>query len=98
MGDYFDDLADQKVFENLGTKLAQAGDEGVFHTRERFANGYGISVIRNQYSYGGRDGLFELAVLDDMGWITYDTPVTDDVIGGATPGAVIHLAKMVAAL
>ena len=29
----------------------------------KFDNGYGASVIRHQYSYGGDKGLWELAVL-----------------------------------
>ena len=29
-----------------------------------FNNGYGASVICNQSSYGGDNGLFEIAVLD----------------------------------
>ena len=28
-----------------------------------YSNGYGISVISNEFSYGGRDGLYEVAVL-----------------------------------
>ena len=46
----------------------------------RFANGYGASVVRNKMSYGGKDGLYEIAVLkgDD---ICYSTPITSDVIG-----------------
>ena len=47
----------------------------------KFPNGYGASVIRSRMSYGGSAGLFELAVLDGKGHLTYDTPVTDDVIG-----------------
>lgn len=48
----------------------------------RFANGYGASIIRGFGAYGT-----ELAVLRFTGpgkteWeITYDTPITDDVIG-----------------
>ena len=45
-----------------------------------FPNGYGASVIKHDYSYGGSDGLWEGAVLHhDM--LCYDTPITDDVIG-----------------
>lgn len=50
----------------------------------RFDNGYGASVIRNQYSYGGRSGRYELAVIlwDGEDWdIAYDTHITDDVLG-----------------
>lgn len=52
----------------------------------RFANGYGASVIKGPYNYGGDQGLWEVAVLDwpevREGWhITYSTPITDDVIG-----------------
>lgn len=52
-----------------------------------FKNGYGASVIRGPHSYGGPDGLFELAVLKrnrqySRYWdITYDTPLTNDVLG-----------------
>ena len=44
-----------------------------------FSNGYGASVIHNPYSHG-----IELAVIKkvDDGWcLTYDTPITDDVVG-----------------
>lgn len=50
-----------------------------------FDNGYGVSVIRGPYSYGGKLGLYELAVLDRDGLITYETPVTSDVIGYLKP-------------
>lgn len=61
-----------------------------------FDNGYGVSVIRSSHSYGGSDGLYELAVLKqyvqkDYGaklskeWeICYTTPITDDVLGHLT--------------
>jgi hypothetical protein len=47
----------------------------------QFNNGHGASVIRHKYSYGGDNGLFELAVLDKDGLIDYDTPITNNVIG-----------------
>ena len=50
-----------------------------------FDNGYGISVVRGPHSYGGQKGLYELAVLDSDGFITYETPITSDVIGYLKP-------------
>ena len=49
-----------------------------------FPNGYGASITRHGGSYGGDAGLFEIAVIkgDRTDWhLTYDTPVTNDVIG-----------------
>lgn len=45
-----------------------------------FPNGYGASIVCSPFSYGGPQGLYEIAVLDGQG-ITYDTPVTSDVLG-----------------
>ncbi len=53
---------------------------GGIHARHTFDNGYSVSVIRSQYSYGGESGKYELAVLHNDNLI-YDTPVTDDVLG-----------------
>lgn len=50
-----------------------------------FDNGYGVSVVRGPHSYGGKLGLYEIAVLDTDGFITYETPITDDVIGYLKP-------------
>lgn len=68
-----------------------------------FDNGYGASVIRNAselgYSYGGREGLWELAVLKDNDgrWdITRDTPITNDVLGWLTEEDVINTLKEIA--
>lgn len=50
-----------------------------------FENGYGASVVSHSMSYGGHMGLYEMAVLDKNGELTYTTSVTDDVIGYLTP-------------
>jgi hypothetical protein len=47
-----------------------------------FPNGFGASIIKSDFSHGGKSGLFELAVLDnDTGNINSTTFITDDVIG-----------------
>lgn len=47
----------------------------------KFDNGYGASVVCGLGTYGAKDGLFEVAVLDRNGNITYNTPITADVLG-----------------
>ena len=54
-----------------------------------FENGYGASVVQHSGSYGGNQGLYEIAVLDSKGDLCYDTPITDDVIGYATEDKVL---------
>lgn len=56
-----------------------------------FDNGYGASVVCHNYSYGGKQGLYELAVLDKDGDLTYDTPITDNVMGNLTPEEVTDI-------
>lgn len=64
----------------------------------RFDNGFGASVIQGPYSYGGPDGLYELAVLDLGGRLTYKTPITNDVEGYLTGEQVQELLDRIAAL
>ena len=52
----------------------------------KFPNGYGASLIKTRYSYGGDKGLYEMAVIQfDVDGkefaISYETPITDDVLG-----------------
>jgi len=63
--------------------------------RMHFDNGFGVSVVSHSYSYGGRDGLYEVAVLDSNDELTYDTPVTNDVIGYLTEEDVTDVMKQV---
>jgi hypothetical protein len=73
-----------KQFKDLEFVPHAAGMGGVM-SRIQFDNGYGVSVVKSEYTYGGKDGLYELAVLDSDGNLTYATSVTDDVIGYLRP-------------
>lgn len=66
-----------------------------------FPNGYGASVVRGPYTYGGSKGFYELAVLKgtEAGFdLTYDTPITDDVVGYLTADDVTDLLAKIEAL
>ena len=86
----FEDLE----FDQLNDAPYMVGKKARMH----FDNGYGVSVVSHSYSYGGRDGLFEIAVLDKDGELTYDTPVTNDVIGYLTEEEVSGVMKEVQSL
>lgn len=66
-----------------------------------FNNNFGVSVIQNPYSHGGRKGLYELAVLymsSDMKYskIHYDNDVAQgDVVGHLTEEEVSELMEKV---
>lgn len=68
------------------------------HWHFKFANGFGASVVRFAQSYGGDRGLWELGVLGVDGHLTYDTPITDDVIGWLSEAAVADLLGQIEAL
>jgi len=65
----------------------------------RFPNGYGCSVIKGPYSYGGPEGLYELAVIryiDETTYnLRYDTPISNDVIGHLTRKEVKEYLKQI---
>ena len=72
-----------EIFKNY---IVEEGTDwrGGIYTKYQFPNGYGASIIKNSVSYGGKSGLYELAVLDENSDITYDTPITNDVLGYLT--------------
>ena len=71
-----------KTFNDL--EFLPFHNDGVY-ARIMFENGLGASIVKTSFSYGGKNGLYEVAVLDTDGEITYETDVTDDVIGHLTP-------------
>ena len=83
-----------KTFSDLRFKPLHDGVQAL----EFFPNGYGVSVVRHEFSYGYKEGLYEVAVIKgtESNWdLTYDTPITDDVIGYCTPEKVTEIMKQV---
>jgi hypothetical protein len=80
------------TFNDL-TFLPSTYADGV-HAMVTFDNGYGASIVKTDRSYGGKEGLYELAVLFD-GLISYDTPITNDVIGFLTEDEVTELLQKI---
>lgn len=77
----FKDLTLIKVHDGLGAALD-------------FDNNYGVSVVRHQFSYGHKKGLWEVAVLLN-GRLCYDTDITQDVIGHLTKTEVSEIMHQV---
>lgn len=87
-----------KALETIKSELELGADAGEFRERVTFPNGRGVSIVRHAYSYGGKSGLFEVAVLDASGELDYSTPVTGDVLGHLTVDDVLQAMADVAAL
>ena len=63
----------------------------------RFPNGFGASAVSTYFSYGGQEGLWEVAVMsgDD---IRYDTVIGDDVVGFLNDDELGHILTRIYAL
>lgn len=84
------------TFGSHSPTSTHCGSRGGSRWKFDFPNGFGASVVND--GYGGDAGLFELGVLDRDGRLTYDTPVTDDVLGYLTESDVAEALDLIAAL
>jgi hypothetical protein len=80
-------------FSDIHFKPHPLGD-GV-SAQVKFDNGYGVSIIKGSFSYGGNNGLYEIAVLDENDKLCYSTPITDDVIGFLNEDGVTEVLKQI---
>lgn len=64
---------------------------------ETFENGYGVSVLFGSCFYSNGKDTYEVAVLFDGG-ITYNTDITDDVMGHLSEDEVSEVMSKVAVL
>jgi len=60
----------------------------------KFENDYGVSVVKFNGSYGYSQNLWEIAILY-KGHLTYDTHITNDVLGYQTEEDVTNVMKQV---
>jgi hypothetical protein len=81
-----------KTFKDLEFRPHSIGN-GVQAVME-FENGYGVSVVKFNGSYGYHQGLWEVAILY-KGSLTYNTHITDDVLGHQTEQDVTDVMKQV---
>lgn len=93
------------ITQNFTDFVVSAGDHpaglGGQQIIMRFPNGYGASIVRGPFTYGGNEGKFELAVIKfaGKGWsLDYDTPITDDVLGYLSPEEVLNTLSEIQAL
>ena len=91
---YDDDRLVKHEDIDLSDGYKKGGRQKLYH----FKNGYGASVVKHEGSYGGKSGLWELAVLDAEGHLCYDTEITDDVIGHLNDPQVDALLNQIANL
>ena len=92
----FDEYKDYLVLEEHNDK--RWGNEDNFHYIFKFPNKYGASIIKHIGSYGYEEDLFELAVMffDGYKWeLTYNTPLTDDVIGNLNNEEVLETLEQI---
>jgi hypothetical protein len=77
-------------------------ESGAVQKMYRFSNNYGASVVKGEHTYGGDEGLWELAVTkfktDGDFVLDYTTPITEDVEGHLTDDAVEELLNKIEAL
>lgn len=83
------------VSDKLVNQTSKKCFDGIQHLFE-FNNGYAASVIKHSYSYGGRDGLWELALMRDNNLIYNDE--FPDVVGRLNDAEVDQMLKRISTL
>jgi hypothetical protein len=89
----------KRIYEPIDARPLESGAVQKLY---RFKNNYGASVVKGEHTYGGDEGLWELAVVhfDTSGGfnLCYTTPITSDVEGHLDDDAVEELLAKIEAL
>lgn len=96
----------QNILDELQSKIVKF-NEGILnggpHYVIAFNNGYGASIIQNQFSYGGKEELMEIALLEILDIVDdniiynliYDKNLFTDVIGWLEDNDIIECLKYI---
>lgn len=91
-----------ETVEQLVAQVEDNSNELMKRVRITFKNGYALSVIRGEYSYGGVKGLFEIAPINHSeeldGSMLDEEDKGDDVLGHCTPEKVTYYISKIAHL
>ena len=69
------------TFQDLEFKKQKHDANGI-QAVATFDNDFEVSVVKSDFSHGGKSGLFEVAIIDKAtGTINSNTDITDDVLG-----------------
>jgi len=82
------------------TSVSNSLYENIQRASVAFSNGYTLSIIRGQYSHGGSEGLYEIAIINpnnEMDGSLFDEEDQgDDVLGWCTEDKVMHYINKIA--
>lgn len=81
-------------FAELNFQPCQDGVQALVH----FANGWTASVIQHSGSYGNDKGLYEIATINQIGWVTPTTATPNGVEGWLTKQGVEEWLAKIAGL
>lgn len=91
------DIPDFHPTQVVHNYIASCGWLGGIHIRIKFPNGYGASIIKRIGSIGFPRDLWELAVTKGR-FLTFSTPITNDVIGSLTEDEVRYYLSQIEVL
>lgn len=83
-----------KMFKDLEFKAHRASYGFDTQARLDFSNGYGVSVITGSSAYTSNSAPYEVAIMY-KGSLTYNTDITDDVLGHQSEEDVTDVMKRV---
>lgn len=86
-----------KTFHDLQFKphpISSGYHRGARQAVEQFDNGYGVSVVFGSCFYSNGIDTYEVAILHN-GDLTYNTDITDDVIGYISESEVTEIMRQV---